>query len=159
MTTVLWIFAVILILVGIAGVVLPTLPGIPLMFFGFLIAAWIDNFQKVGWIALTILGILTLLSLGIDFLAASVGAKHLGASRLAIVGALVGTFAGLFIGFAGIVVGPFLGAMVGEYISRQDLMEAGKIGFGTWVGLVFGTAVKLGLAFTMLGIFIMSFVL
>ena len=159
MTTVLWILAVILVLAGITGIVLPTVPGIPLMFFGFLIAAWIDNFQRVGWITLTVLGILTLLSLGIDFLAASVGAKHLGASRLAIIGALVGTFIGLFLGFVGIVVGPFIGAVAGEYVSRRDWIEAGKVGFGTWLGLILGTAVKLGLAFTMLGIFITSFVM
>ena len=159
MATVLWIFAVILVLVGIAGIMLPAVPGIPLMFCGFLIAAWIDNFQRVGLVTLTVLGILALLSIGIDLLAASVGAKHTGASRLAIIGALVGTFIGLFLGFAGILVGPFLGAMVGEYISRRDWMEAGKVGFGTWLGLVLGTAVKLGLAFTMLGIFITSFIL
>jgi len=159
MTIVLWILAVIFILVGIAGIVLPAVPGIPLMFCGFLIAAWIDNFDKVGWITLSVLCVLTLISVGVDLLAASVGAKRLGASRLAIVGALVGTFVGFFMGFAGILVGPFLGAIVGEFLSRRDWIEAGKVGFGTWVGLILGTAVKLGLAFTMLSIFITSFIL
>ena len=158
MITVLWILAVILVLIGIAGILLPIVPGIPLIFSGFLIAAWIDNFQKVGWTTLTVLGILTLFSLGIDFLAASVGAKYLGASRLAIIGALAGTFIGLFIGFAGILAGPFLGAIIGEYISRRDWIKAGKVGFGTWFGLILGTAIKLGLAFAMLGIFITAFI-
>jgi len=159
MTIVLWILAGILVLVGIAGTVLPAVPGTPLVFCGFLIAAWIDNFQKVGLITLTVLGVLTLLSFGIDLLAASVGAKRLGASRSAFIGALFGTLVGFFGGFAGLVIGPFLGAVFGEYLSRRDWIEAGKVGFGTWLGLIFGIAVKLGLTFAMLGIFITAFIL
>jgi len=159
MTIVLWILACILVLIGIAGTVLPAVPGTPLVFCGFLIAAWIDNFQRVGWVTLAVLGALTLLSLGVDLLAASVGAKRVGASRPAIIGAAVGTIVGLFLGFAGLVVGPFLGALVGEYSSRGDWVKAGRVGFGAWLGFIVGAAVKLGLAFTMLGIFVMAFVL
>ena len=159
MTVILWIIACIFILIGIMGTVLPAIPGTPLMFCGFLIAAWIDNFQKVGWIILTVLGILTLFSIGIDILAASIGAKRMGANRAAILGAVIGTFIGLFFGIAGLVIGPFLGAVVGGYMSRGDWTEASKAGFGTWIGLVFGVAVKLGLAFTMLAIFITAFFL
>ena len=156
MITFLWICAIILILIGLAGLVLPALPGIPIMFLGFLTAAWIDNFQKIGWITLTILGILTLFSFGVDFLMTSIGAKKMGASRLAITGAIIGVLVGFFLGITGIILGPFIGAMVGEYISKHDLLKAGKVGFGTWLGIVLGIAVKLGLAFTMLGIFLTS---
>jgi len=156
MITFLWICAIILILIGLAGLVLPALPGIPIMFLGFLTAAWIDNFQKIGWITLTILGILTLFSFGIDFLMTSIGAKKMGASRLAITGAIIGALVGFFFGITGIILGPFIGAMVGEYISKHDLLKAGKVGFGTWLGIVLGIAVRLGLAFTMLGIFLTS---
>jgi len=156
MITFLWICAIILILIGLAGLVLPALPGIPIMFLGFLTAAWIDNFQKIGWITLTILGILTLFSFGVDFLMTSIGAKKMGASRLAIIGAIIGVLVGFFLGITGIILGPFIGAMVGEYISKHDLLKAGKVGFGTWLGIVLGIAVKLGLAFTMLGIFLTS---
>lgn len=159
MTVVLWIFAVILIIIGFAGILLPVIPGTPLMFCGFLTAAWIDNFQKVGWISLIVLGILTLLSLGVDILAASIGVKRVGASRTALAGAAIGTFIGFFFGIAGIIIGSFLGAVAGEYMSRQDMMEAGKVGFGAWLGLVIGAAIKLGLAFTMIVIFIMAFIL
>jgi len=157
MITFLWIFSIILILIGLAGLVLPALPGIPIMFLGFLTAAWIDNFQKIGWITLTILGMLTLFSFGVDFLMTSIGAKKMGASRLAITGAIIGVLVGFFFGITGIILGPFIGAMVGEYISKHDLLKASKVGFGTWLGIVLGIAVRLGLAFTMLGIFLTSF--
>ena len=157
MTIFLWVVAVILILAGLAGIIVPALPGIPVMFAGFLIAAWLDNFREIGWITLTILALITILSQVIDFLTASMGAKKLGASRLAITGTFIGTFAGIFFGIAGIIFGPFIGAVTGEFISRRDLLKAGKAGFGTWCGIVIGIAVRLGLAFTMLGIFITAF--
>ncbi len=157
MTIFLWVVAVILIIAGLAGTIIPAIPGIPAMFVGFLIAAWLDNFQEIGWITLTILALITLLSQVIDFLTTSMGAKKMGASRLAITGTLIGTFAGIFFGITGIIFGPFIGAITGEFISRRDLLKAGKVGFGTWLGIVIGIAVRLGLAFTMLGIFITSF--
>lgn len=156
--TILYIIAAILVLVGLAGIILPALPGIPLMFAGMLLAAWTDGFDKVGPGLLVALGVLTLLSVAVDFWAAAVGAKRVGASRLAIVGAVVGTFAGLFFGPLGLFVGPFAGAMVGELLHGRRLDAGGmglatKVGFGTWLGIVFGIALKLMLAFAMLGLF------
>jgi len=158
MTIIFWIIAVIFILIGLAGTVIPAIPGTPLMYAGFLLAAWIDNFQRIGWITLIILGVLTLFSLGVDLLATSFGAKRMGASRSAIIGAIIGFFIGIFFGFPGLLIIPFLGAVIGEYIHRSNWAEAGKIGFGTWLGLAFGFAMKVSIAFTMLGIFILSFI-
>ena len=99
---VLWyVLAGVLILVGIAGTVLPALPGLPLVFAGMLLAAWAGNFQQVGWFPLVLLGLLTALSVAIDFFATAMGAKRVGASKLAVAGAMVGTFAGLFFGPSG----------------------------------------------------------
>jgi uncharacterized protein YqgC (DUF456 family) len=156
--TILYIIAAILVLVGLAGIILPALPGIPLIFAGMLLAAWTDGFDKVGPGLLVALGVLTLLSVAVDFWAAAVGAKRVGASRLAIVGAVVGTFAGLFFGPLGLFVGPFAGAVVGELLHGRRLDAGGmglatKVGFGTWLGIVFGIALKLMLAFAMLGLF------
>jgi uncharacterized protein YqgC (DUF456 family) len=159
MTTALWVCAVLIILLGFAGIMIPLLPGPPLMFCGFLIVAWIDNFERVGWITLGVLGFFTLISMAVDFLAASIGARRVGASRLAVIGAVIGTIVGFFLGVVGLLVGSFVGAAAGEYVSRRNLLEAGRIGFAAWVGLVIGTAAKLGLAFAMLGIFITSFIL
>jgi len=156
--TILYIIAAILVLVGLAGIILPALPGIPLIFAGMLLAAWTDGFDKVGPGLLVALGVLTLLSVAVDFWAAAVGARRVGASRLAIVGAVVGTFAGLFFGPLGLFVGPFAGAVAGELLHGRRLDAGGmglatKVGFGTWLGIVFGIALKLMLAFAMLGLF------
>ena len=156
--TVLYIIAAILVLVGLAGIIVPALPGIPLIFAGMLLAAWTDGFDKVGAWTLAALGLLTLLSVAVDFWATAVGARRVGASRLAIIGAVLGTFAGLFFGPLGLIVGPFAGAMAGELLHGRRLDADGvglatRVGFGTWMGVVFGIALKLMLAFAMLGLF------
>lgn len=149
----LWILAALLVLVGLAGSVLPALPGVPLVFTGLFIAAWAGDFARVSWPTLLLLGLLTLLSFVIDFAATALGAKRVGATRLAIVGALLGTLAGVFLGLAGLIIGPFLGAVVGELLSHGQVQQAARAGVATWMGLIFGTLAKLALVFTMLGVF------
>ncbi|MEP7011503.1 MAG: DUF456 family protein [Acidobacteriota bacterium] len=158
MSPLLWVAAVALILVGLAGTVLPALPGTPLVFVGLLLAAWADGFTKVGWFPLVLLALLTAASLAVDFFASSLGAKKVGASRLAIAGSVVGGLVGFFFGLPGLFLGPFLGAALGEYISLRNLKQAGKVGLATWLGILFGTAAKIALAFTMLGLFIFAYV-
>lgn len=151
--TILYVVAALLMLVGLAGTVLPALPGIPLVFVGMVLAAWAGGFQYVGWGWLVALGILTLLSLGIDLLAGSMGAKRVGASKWALAGAVLGSLVGLFFGPLGLFAGPFVGALAGELAHRRDLAQAAKVGVGTWFGILLGTALKVGLAFAMLGLF------
>lgn len=160
-TTLYYVIAVLLVVAGIAGTILPALPGLPLVFAGMLLAAWAGDFQQVGVPMLVVLGVLTAFSLVVDFWATALGAKRVGASRLAIIGAMVGTFGGLFLGPLGLLMGPFAGAIGGELIHRrsllkQDLGHATRIGIGTWFGILFGTVLKLALAFTMLGLFALA---
>jgi hypothetical protein len=160
-TTLYYVLAALLVVVGIAGTILPALPGLPLVFAGMLLAAWAGDFQQVGVPMLVVLGLLTVFSLAVDFWATALGAKRVGASRLAIIGAMVGTFGGLFLGPLGLLMGPFAGAIGGELIHRrsllkQDLGHATRIGVGTWFGILFGTVLKLALAFTMLGLFALA---
>ena len=156
-----YVLAILLMLIGLAGVILPALPGLPLVFTGMLVAAWADGFTRVGAFALGVLGLLTAVSFLIDFWATAVGAKRVGASRLALVGAVLGTLVGLFFGLPGLFAGPFIGAMVGELASRRDLGAAGignatRVGFGTWMGIALGVALKLALAVLMIGIFMLT---
>ena len=157
MTTLYWITAIVLVLLGLAGTVLPALPGAPLVFAGMLLAAWIDSFQKVGGATLTVLAVLTIISFGVDIGATALGAKSVDASRQALAGAVIGTVIGLFGGLAGLVLGPFIGAALGEFIARRDLLRAGTVGAATTVGLVIGSAAKLALCFCMVGLFITAF--
>lgn len=156
-----YVFAALLVLAGLVGTVLPAIPGLPLVFAGMLLAAWAGDFQQISIFTIVVLGLLTLLSLAIDFWATAVGAKRVGASRKAVIGAVLGTIAGLFFGPIGIFVGPFAGALVGELLHRRslgqsDLGDAAKIGFGTWLGIVFGVVLKLTLAFAMIGLFALA---
>lgn len=149
----LWALALLLVLAGIAGAVLPAIPGAPLVFCGLLLGAWIDGFEKVGWFPLALIGLLTVMTFVVDFAATALGARRVGASPLALVGAGVGTVAGLFFGFLGVLLGPFAGAAIGEYVARRDLRQAGKVGLGTWLGILLGSAAKVALMLAMAGVF------
>lgn len=153
----LWALAGLLVLIGLAGAFLPALPGVPLVFGGLLLAAYIGNFEKIGWPTLTILGLLTLLAMVADFVATLLGAKRAGASKLALVGAAIGSILGLLSGLWGLLIFPFIGAVIGELIARQQLGQAGRVGLATWLGMVIGALVKLALALTMVGVFIISY--
>ena len=159
MTTLLWILAVAMIVVGVAGTVLPALPGAVLVFGGIALAAWIDGFTEISGWTVGVVAVLTVLAFAADYVAALLGAKKAGASRLAIAGAAIGTVAGVFTGFVGLLFMPFLGAAIGEYIADRDVMRAGKVGVATWIGLLLGTAVKVALVFTMVGIFVAALLL
>ena len=159
MQTAYFIVAALLIIGGIAGAVLPALPGVPLVFAGMLLAAWADHFQHVGVLTLSVLGVLCVIALLIDFVAGMLGAKRVGASSRALWGATIGTLAGLFFGIPGLLLGPFLGAVIGELTTGSKMEQATRVGVGTWLGLLFGTLAKLALCFTMLGIFLLAFVL
>lgn len=151
----LWVIAVVLILAGFAGLVLPALPGAPLLFAGLLFAAWADDFVYVGVKTLVALGIMAMLSYALEFAASALGARRFGASPRAITGATLGTVVGIFFGLPGILLGPFLGAVIGELTARRDLRAAAGSGVGAFLGLLLATAGKLALGFAMLGLFLL----
>ena len=152
----LWICVAALIVVGVAGTVVPALPGIPMIFLGALLAAWIGDFEQVTWVPLVFLGILTIVCLAVDWVAQTMGAQRAGASKWGILGSLIGTVAGLFMGIFGILFMPLVGAFIGEYIAQRDLRIAGNVGWATWVGMMVGTVVKLALSFIMIGVLIFA---
>ena len=154
--TLYYVLAGALVIIGLAGVVLPALPGLPLMFAGMWLAAWAGGYDQVGVGTVIMLAVLTLLSLGVYIVAALLGAKRVGASRLALLGAAIGTVAGLFLGLAGIIIGPFVGALLGEWLHGRRLGMAARVGVGTWLGIVFAAVLKLTLGFAMLGIFLFA---
>ncbi len=149
-----WVLAVLLVVGGLVGTILPALPGVPMVFAGLLLAAWTTDFEPAGIGTIAVLGILTALAWLIDFLAAAMGAKRLGASPRAFWGAMVGAIVGMFFGLPGIILGPFVGAVLAELSGGRTMSDAGRAGVGAWIGTIVGTAAKLAIAFTMLGIFI-----
>lgn len=153
----LWLAVVALVAIGLAGAVLPALPGVPLVFAGLWLGAWIDDYSRVGVPTLVVLGVLVVIAVLIDFLASALGAQRVGASRQAIWGSVLGTMVGLFFGLPGIILGPFVGAVVGELSARSGVSQAANVGLATWLGLLFGTIAKLALSLAMLGIFLFAY--
>lgn len=150
--------AVLIILIGLAGTILPALPGVPLMLAGMLLSAWVGDFEQVGWGWLAALAVLTGIALLADFVAGLLGAKRVGASPWALFGAAVGTVAGLFFGLFGLLLGPFVGALLGELIAGSTLRRATEVGTGAWIGFLVGAVAKVAIAFTMLGVFVFAWI-
>ncbi len=154
--TLLWILSAGLVLVGLAGIVLPALPGTILVFAGLALGAWIDDFTRVGWFALGAIAVLALLAWLMDYISAMLGAKRAGASRQAVIGAAIGTVAGIFLGIVGVLFMPLVGAAAGEYMARRNHQQAVRVGISTWIGLMAGMLAKFVLAFMMIGIFLVA---
>jgi len=154
MTIFLFVLAVVLVIVGLVGTVLPALPGAMLIVAGLVVAAWADGFARVGVWTLVVIGAIGAASYLVDFAAAALGAKKFGASPRAMIGAGLGTLAGLFLGPVGIIFGPFVGAIIGELTVHRDIARVGKAGLAAWIGFLLGIAVKVGIAFLMIAIFL-----
>jgi uncharacterized protein YqgC (DUF456 family) len=153
-----WVLSVALIAAGLAGTVLPALPGTALVLAGIVLAAWIDDFSRVGPWALGAVAAMAVLAWVLDYVAAMLGARRAGASRQALVGAALGTVLGLFMGLVGVLFMPLLGAAAGEYLARRDQQQAMKVGVATWLGLLAGLLAKVVLAFMMIGVFVVAWV-
>lgn len=149
-----WILSGALIVLGVAGTVLPALPGTLFVLAGIVLGAWIDDFTRVTWIAVATVTVLALIAWVLDYVAGLMGAKKAGASTLALVGAALGTVVGLFMGLVGVLFMPLVGAAVGEYWAMRDQQRAVKVGVATWVGIMVGLVAKVVIAFMMVGIFL-----
>jgi uncharacterized protein YqgC (DUF456 family) len=144
------------ILVGIAGVILPAIPGSALLAVGALLVGWADGFTRVsGWTV----GACAVISLAIwvvDFAAGVLGAKAFGATKWAVIGSAVGLVVGLFLGLPGIILGPAVGALAFEYARDPNFERALKAGVGAFVGFVLGSAVKVALSFVLVGVLVLA---
>ena len=132
-----WLLTALIVIAGLAGTVVPALPGVPLVFAGLFLGAWIDGFQIVGWATIGVLAVLTLIAVIVDFVASAAGAV-----------------VGMFFGLPGMLLGPFVGAVLGELGAGRDLLRSGRAGIGAWLGMVVATALKLAIAFLMIGLFL-----
>jgi len=152
-TALLWVAAALLVAAGVAGILVPALPGVPLVLAGLFLGAWIDDFAYVGRGTLVTLGVLALLATAVDLVASALGAKRVGAHRRAVIGAALGAVVGLFFGLPGIALGPFIGSVIGEFSARGSLARASRVGVATWLGMLLGGAAKLALVLSMIALF------
>lgn len=147
----LYLLSVVLVIGGVAGAILPALPGIPMIFGGIWLAAAVDEYRHLGWGWLVAIAIAGAIGVGLDFVSASLGAKRIGASPRALWGAGAGTVVGMFFGIPGLLLGPFVGAMVGELWSGQSILRSAHVGVSTWIGMLLGIVAKVVISFLMIG--------
>jgi uncharacterized protein YqgC (DUF456 family) len=147
------VVAAALIALGLAGAIVPAVPGIPLIFAGIWLIAGVDHYHHLGlWWLIGIAAVGTI-GLTIDLLAAALGVKRVGASKQAVSGALVGTVIGLFFGLPGLFLGSFVGAVLGELVAGSSVLRSTNVGVSAWFGLIFGTIIKLVSSLMMLALF------
>jgi uncharacterized protein YqgC (DUF456 family) len=149
----LMVLIVVLMILGIAGSVVPFMPGTPLILLGAFVHAWATGFHPIGGWRLLLLAMLTALSYALDYLSGALGARKLGGSRWAMLGALVGGIIGIFFGPFGIVLGPIIGAVGVELIYRKEIVAGLRSGAGTVLGMLLGAVAKLSIAVIMVGLF------
>lgn len=150
MTALLIFLSLLLLLLGVAGTVFPALPGLPFMFAGAWLLAYSSDYQIIGSFSLLVLFLIAAFGMAMDFVAGILGAKYTGASSEALWGAFIGSIAGIFMGLAGLVLGPLLGAAIGEFLDKKNIWLAGKVGIGTLIGFIVGTIAKIGSAIVIL---------
>ncbi len=146
-------------LVGLAGVVLPAVPGSVLLVLGAVLVAWAEGFTRVSGFTVAVCAAIGVVIWAVDLAASLLGAKAFGASRWAVVGGAVGLVVGLFFGLPGILLGPAIGALAFEYARDPSFGRALRAGIGTFVGFVLGTAAKVALAFGLIGVLVLALVL
>lgn len=136
------VIAALLILVGIVGCIVPGLPGVPLAYAGLWVAQATERVD-FSWQMLLVWGVVTIVVSILDYVVPAWGTKQYGGTKYGVWGSTIGVFAGLFFGALGVIIGPLVGAVVGELIGGKEMNEALKAGWGSFVGLLFGTILKL----------------
>jgi hypothetical protein len=147
----------ILMLAGLAGAVLPVIPGPALVLAGALLYAWYGDFVMVTWGTLGVLAALAGLGFVLDWAASIIGARAFGSGRWGMIGSCIGACAGFVVANVfGAVIGMFAGACVFELARGRDLRSSLTIGCGTLVGFLAGTAGKVILTLAMVLIFLLQ---
>jgi uncharacterized protein YqgC (DUF456 family) len=154
--TVYWVISGLLIALGVAGTVLPALPGVIFVLAGIVLGAWIDDFTRVSSWTVGVLSVLAVVAWAMDYVAGLLGAQKVGASKQALIGAAIGTVVGLFMGLVGVLFMPLVGAAAGEYLAQRQSHRALKVGIATWLGLIVGLITKVVIVFMMIGIFVVA---
>ena len=142
MTVFLLIIAFLLMLIGIIGCIVPGLPGAPIAYAGLWVAQATDRVD-FSWQFLLVWGIVVVVISVLDYVVPAWGTKHYGGTKWGVWGSTIGVFVGLFFGAAGVIFGPLVGAILGELLSGKRMSDAVKAGWGSFVGILFGTILKL----------------
>ena len=158
MDILLYVLGALSLVLGVAGVLLPALPGPPFIALGAVLVAWAGEFQLVGWAAVITVAVISICIFAVDYVASLLGARAFGASKWAVIGGAVGLIVGMFLGLPGIIFGPAIGAVAFEYAKNPDFERAAKAGVGVLIGFVVGGAIKVAMALVAIGVVVFALV-
>lgn len=136
------VIAFILLLVGIIGCIVPGLPGVPIAYAGLWVAQATERVD-FSWQFLLVWGIIVIVISALDYIVPAWGTKHYGGTKWGVWGSTIGVFVGLFFGAVGVILGPLVGAVLGELLAGKAFPDALKAGWGSFIGILFGTVLKL----------------
>ena len=153
----LYALSAICMLVGLAGCILPMLPGPPLAWLGMLLLHFTDRVD-FSVTELVVSALVVIATLVLDYFTTMIGAKKFGGGKYGNRGCVIGTIVGMFFLPLGLILGPFLGAVIGELIAGKPFRAALKAGFGSFVGFLFGTLIKLAVCLYFIIRFIMEMI-
>jgi uncharacterized protein len=154
---ILLILGIILMLIGIIGCLVPVLPGPPLSFLGIILLHF-SRFGEFTNSTIVIFAAITIVVSILDYVVPIWGTKRFGGSKYGTRGATVGLIIGIFLGPAGIIIGPFAGAVVGELLFKDDMKYAFKAGFGSLLGFMTGIGLKLAASCVMTFYFVKEWI-
>lgn len=149
-----FIVALVVMIVGLAGVILPVLPGIPLIFAAAALYGIVTGFSGIGLNMILFLAGLTVFGLIVDYLANYLSVRKMGGGRAGAVGAVIGLMVGVWLGLAWIVILPFVLAVAFELLAGKEGRSAFKAGLGAMVGLLFGGLLRFVIGCVMIGLFV-----
>ncbi|MCR5532284.1 MAG: DUF456 domain-containing protein [Paludibacteraceae bacterium] len=142
MDILLLVIAFVLMLIGIIGCIVPGLPGTPIAYAGLWVAQATERVD-FSWKFLLIWGIVVIVVSALDYIVPAWGTKQFGGTKWGAWGSTIGVFVGLFFGAIGVIIGPLVGAIIGELFAGKQLEQAIKAGWGSFIGILFGTIIKL----------------
>jgi uncharacterized protein YqgC (DUF456 family) len=151
-----WTLILLLMLVGLCGTLIPLLPGTPIIVAAAVLHHFVFGARGASWSTLLALGLMMLVSLALELVSGSVGAKYFGATRWGAIGGILGAIVGIFYGPVGLFLGPLAGALAGELLGGKGLLPAGRSTWGTLLGTVAGMAGKFVIGVVMIGWFLVA---
>lgn len=152
-----WLILIILIMIaGLCGTLIPLLPDTPLIVAAAVLDHFIFGAQGASWTTILVLTVLMLVSLALDLVSGSMGAKYFGATRWGAIGGFLGAIVGIFYGPVGLIAGPLAGVLLGELLGGQGLLPAGRSTWGTFLGTVAGMAGKFAIGVMMIGWYLVA---
>jgi uncharacterized protein YqgC (DUF456 family) len=151
-----WTVIILLMLGGLFGSLIPLLPDTPLIVLGAVVHHFAFGQRGASWTTLLVLTGLMLVTLMLDIVSGSIGAKYFGATRWGAIGGLLGAVVGLFYGPVGLLLGPLAGVLLGELLGGKGLLPAGRSTWGTFLGTVAGMVGKVAIGMVMIGWFLVA---